>query len=308
MLSIVLITFLAGCTLNNDALTTPSPSHMQSDDSIPNITTIKSIASSDEIGLEWEFMGQMEIDGFFIYRSMPNESDFGYIATIDDKFATHFLDRNLEPETTYRYMVRPYIGDRIAAPKGFTVVTTQNSLEPVSFAIVFKNLDGKNKLLWRPHTDLRVGSYLIERGVGDSWSRLAELKGRLNAEYIDKNVDDEYQYRITAISKITKASEPLIFKEENLVLKKSKKVQIPTILGAKLVENRVAISWDEIVGAKSYLLTKESLDGKEEIELKENIYYDSKIKQGFHYAYKVQAIMEDESKTAFSKEYRVIIN
>lgn len=65
------------------------------------------------------------------------------------------------------------------------------------------NLPNRIKLIWRPHPDFRVDSYIIERTKGDDKEfKNCRSKNRLNAEYIDSDLkpNENSSYRIIAVS------------------------------------------------------------------------------------------------------------
>ena len=58
------------------------------------------------------------------------------------------------------------------------------------------------KLIWRPHPDIRVKIYRVERSVdGKKWTLIGTLNNRMMVEYLDKYVQSghRYKYRVTAI-------------------------------------------------------------------------------------------------------------
>ena len=61
-------------------------------------------------------------------------------------------------------------------------------------------MPNKIKVLWRPHPDLRVVSYILEKSAlsSNNWHEVARINGRLNVEYIDNDVNpgQSYRYRI----------------------------------------------------------------------------------------------------------------
>ena len=56
------------------------------------------------------------------------------------------------------------------------------------------------KLIWKPHTDKRVGYYRIEKynTLLNEWILLKTINERLQAEYVDTGLDNNtsYKYRI----------------------------------------------------------------------------------------------------------------
>lgn len=155
-----------------------------------------------EIGFEWTPTNDENVIGYYLYRSNPSQpgSQMQIVANIKDRYATHYVDSDLAPETTYAYQMRSYSANAISAEGTTVQATTRALMESVPFAQAITGLPTRVKLIWRPHPDTRVASYIIERTDAgkDSWKSIAEVKGRLNAEYIDAEVKDgrAYEYRI----------------------------------------------------------------------------------------------------------------
>ncbi|CZE49195.1 fibronectin type III domain-containing protein [Campylobacter geochelonis] len=196
---------MAGCVS-----TSPKPSSII-DASLPVVNSIKTISSTHSIGLEWQNPNDINVDGYYIWRSEQNQPA-QVVAQIKDRFSTHYVDLKLAPQTVYRYYMQTYSKTGVSN-KGITVsATTAKAIETVSFAKAIYGLPERVKLIWRPHADLRVGSYIIERKKADSssWSQIAEVKGRLNAEYIDKGVKsgERYDYRIAVKTLDGEVSKP----------------------------------------------------------------------------------------------------
>lgn len=155
-----------------------------------------------EVGFEWSPITDESVVGYYLYRSNPNDanSKMQIVANIKDRFATHYVDRNLAPETTYSYQMRSYSQNAISGSGTTVTATTRALLESVPFAQAITGLPSRVKIVWRPHPDTRVASYIIERSDAgkNNWSKITEVQGRLNAEYIDSDVKDgkAYEYRI----------------------------------------------------------------------------------------------------------------
>lgn len=183
--------FIAGCASHNVP--------MVKDSSLPVINDIRTVSSSKSIGLEWNNPKNLDVNGYYIYRSKLNEP-LNLVGTIKDRFSTHYLDDGLEPDTTYRYSIKTFGENGISADGVVVSAKTAKAIESVSFAQAIYGLPERVKLIWRPHANLKVGSYIIERRKDEksSWSKKAEVKGRLSAEYIDDSVKsgESYQYRI----------------------------------------------------------------------------------------------------------------
>lgn len=157
------------------------------------------------IAFEWEPLYNENIKGFYLYRSSDENPDFKLVGTIKDKFQTHYVDTKLEPGTKYRYMMKSFNEQGQISEDGKVIeVSTAPRLEAVPFVQAVTNLPNRIKLIWRPHPDFRVDSYIIERTKGDDkeFKKIAEVKNRLNAEYIDSDLkpNENSSYRIIAVS------------------------------------------------------------------------------------------------------------
>lgn len=170
------------------------------DENLPTVENIKTISATTSVGLEWPSYASNEaVTGFYLYRSTMDENEMKLVANIKDKYATHYVDDKLAPESTYKYMIKTYGKNGISQSGPVAVATTAKLLDSVPYAQAIYGLPERIKLIWRPHPDLRVSSYVIERstpGKGN-WSKRAEVKGRLSAEYIDEvGSNESYEYRI----------------------------------------------------------------------------------------------------------------
>ncbi len=185
------------------------------------------------------------IKGFYLYRLSDENPDFKLIGTIKDKFQTHYVDTNLKPGTRYRYMMKSFNEQGHVSEEGKIIeVNTKPKIEPISFVQAVTNLPNRIKLIWHPHSDFRVNSYIIERAKGDGeFKKIAEVKNRLSAEYIDVNLkpDESYNYRVFAVSFHGIKSEP------SQILSSTSKALPPQIehLSASVDEsNKIVLTWD----------------------------------------------------------------
>ncbi len=192
MLFLVLSIFIAGC-----ASTKGGPEIL--DENLPPIMAIRTVVSTSSVGLEWDDPKDPNVDGFYVYRAKLNEP-MKKIDTIQSRFSTHYLDSGLEPSTSYRYSMKSYSSSGMSRDGVVVTATTAKAIESVSFAQALYGLPEQVKLIWRPHANLKVDSYIIERSKAgaNSWSKIGEVKGRLSAEYIDTKVksNSSYDYRI----------------------------------------------------------------------------------------------------------------
>ncbi|MBK1972116.1 fibronectin type III domain-containing protein [Campylobacter sp. TTU_617] len=216
-------------------------------ESLPKIENLKSISEMSSIGFEWDPLYDQNIAGFYLYRASDSEPNFKIVATIKDKFQTHFVDTKLDPNTKYFYSLRSFNDQGHISEEGKVIeVYTMPRLEKIPFAEAITNLPNRIKLIWRPHPDLRVNSYIIERmkeGEGE-FKKIAEVKNRLNAEYIDDNLkpNENFTYRIFALSFDGVKSEP------SDILNSNSKALPPevTSLSASFDQvNKILLNWDK---------------------------------------------------------------
>lgn len=193
-----LIFLISGCQKN---LFTPKEPTI--DKNLPVVSEVKYISDMTEIAFEWTSVKSERVQGYYIYRSNPEAKDkqLKRIATIDDRYASHYVDDKLQPETVYYYTFSTFTKEdaESLASKKYSV-KTRPLIESVSFIKAISNLPNRVKLIWRPHPHERIAGYIVEKNEIKSlkWKKIKEVRGRLNAEYIDKDIKNSnvYRYRV----------------------------------------------------------------------------------------------------------------
>ncbi|NKQ40390.1 MAG: hypothetical protein HF962_02340 [Sulfurovum sp.] len=177
-----------------------------SDKTLPRITQVKHIVSKSSVGFEWSAIKDNRVKGIKVYRAIPqNTKDQRYtkIATISNRYATHFVDKKIVSNQNYLYTFTTYSLLKESLPGTVIKVQTHEALEPVSFIKVYNRAKGVIKVLWNPHPSPEISDYIIERKIsGGKWKYLARVRGRLMPEYIDKSaaIGYGYSYRVIARS------------------------------------------------------------------------------------------------------------
>jgi len=209
ILSVTLLLLLSGC---NGSSAKPA----KVDRSLPQVSINGSISDMTAIAFEWKPITDPRIEAIIVYRNDPESktpNKLSEIDAIENTHTTHYLDRKLTPDTIYYYSfaLRDTKKSVSLATKK-QMVKTRPRLPSVSFFTTSSPMARAVKLIWRPHTDLRVVSYRIEGRVNgqEKWKKVALIKGRLNAEYIHTGLKDNtrYEYRIKAITFDDFASQP----------------------------------------------------------------------------------------------------
>jgi len=199
-----LLLLLSGCSnLNN--LNTPVKPKIDETVEVVNNQTIKSISDITSIAFEWKKVEDPRVIGYNFYRANMHKDGriLKLVKTIDNRYATHYLDRDLQPNTKYVYQISSKAMNGVESKTTDAyVVQTAPRISAVSFLQALSDLPNRIKVAWRPHDDQRIAYYKIERfnTTLNEWRTLTTVKGRLQAEYIDDGLDNNeaFKYRITA--------------------------------------------------------------------------------------------------------------
>ena len=177
-----------------------------SDKTLPTINQVRYIVDKSSVGFEWNAIKDARVKGIKVYRAIPqNTADQRYtkIATIDDRYATHFVDTSVKPNQTYLYTFTTYGLLHESLPGSILKVSTRSAFKPVELIKVYMSDVGVVKVLWTPHQNPAISGYIIERKIhAGKWKYLAQVRGRLMPEFIDKSaaIGHEYSYRVVAKS------------------------------------------------------------------------------------------------------------
>ncbi len=239
----VLLLFVSGCT------TDPKPPKKPViDQTLPMLSDIKFISDITEVGFEWKPSRDERVAGYYIYRSNPDKQNgkLERVATIKDKYSSHYVDVNLKPATQYYYRFSSFSFDKRESVAGDTIsVKTMPLIESVVFLKAIRGLPNRVKLVWRPHTSPRVESYIVERNefTSTKWEKIGVVKGRLNAEYIDAGLKENrvYRYRVKV-----KTYDGLISKPSKIVEAGTKPLplKVKNLKATVDVPKKIILTWD----------------------------------------------------------------
>lgn len=167
---------------------------------------LKSKATTTSVGLEWDYKeaeAMKFVKGVYIYR-LENDgvnTKFIRIDEINGKYTTHYVDKNLKPNTKYKYAVSVFndLGEESKASNSIKV-ETGSKIQPVSYVFCKSNLPKSVKLMWRPHPNMQVKEYLIEKNVNNNWKLDKVITNRLSVEYIDTKLNhgETVRFRVKA--------------------------------------------------------------------------------------------------------------
>lgn len=302
LLSLALIPFLNACANFSQQ------NNLVVNENLPVIDELKHISDMSSVAFEWKSFYNEDIEGFYLYRGGANDSNLELIATIKDKYKTHFVDTRLEANTKYYYAMKSFNKEGHISREGVIVeVKTMNRPVSLPFVQAISGLPGKIKLIWRPHPDLRVSSYVIERSQNNAdFKHLAEVRNRLSAEYIDDNLNpnENFQYRIFA-----KTSDG-VYSESSEIINSSTKPLPPQVTNLSVSTNlpfRVRLTWDKVnFNDLAYykIYARSSLFPFSNIAKTQNTSYEDVLNEaGASREYKVTVVDKDGLESIMPSDY-----
>jgi len=151
------------------------------------------------------------------------------------------------------------------------------------------------KIVFRPHPNERVAGYYIERFNDKSgkWEQIADLKPRLRAEYIDKDLTDGkvYRYRVVA------------YTFDGLLAHPSKVIVTQTLQKPSMIINleattdlpkKIKLTWKPVKGAVEYKIYSSSVNFNGAFTYlattKNTVFVDNINKDGYTKYYKVTSV------------------
>ena len=299
-----LILLFSGCTNVVDNLYPASAPKVDNSIEIVNYNSIKSIPDMANVGFEWEKVNDPRVIGYNFYRTELDKgsSELKLVKVIDNKYATHYVDRGLEPKTKYAYQISSRVEGGIESrTTDAYVVQTLPRIVPIEFVQAISDMPNSVKLVWKPHQDKRVGYYRIEKynTLINEWILLKTLNDRLQVEYVDDNLDNNtsYKYRIKAFSFDDVEAAP-----SKTVIGKTKALPSnPVNIRISNSEPRkIAISWgaspsDDVVKYEIHRSTFSAFGYTKIKEVSANTfeYIDSTENSGKTYYYKIIAVDKD---------------
>ena len=272
------------------------------DSTLPTPSLNGFIADITSIAFEWKPLEDPRVSGYYVYRNTPGAEDqkLQRIATIDSRFATHFVDTDLKPGSEYQYRFSAITANGTESVASETMlVATQPMIAPVSFFQAVGNMPRSAKLLWRPHPNGKINGYTIERqdATDQKWNVIATITGRLNAEYIDRDLKDAqvYHYRIKAVTFDKLSTEA---SEESKVITKPLPPEIRNITSTNDLPRAIALKWDPstISDLSHYNIYRSSTPNGSfdyHVKLETTTFTDNITEDGKFYFYKITAVDKD---------------
>ncbi|RZV18996.1 fibronectin type III domain-containing protein [Aliarcobacter butzleri] len=309
ILLIALVLLFSACSDIFDSITSPSTPKINNTVPTVNYSSIKSISDITSIGFEWQRVDDPRVVGYNFYRTdlQSGEKTLKLIRSIDSRYATHYVDRELEPKTKYAYQISSRLNDGSeSVTTDAYVAETLPRIVPVNGAQAISNLPKKIKLLWQPHPDQRIQYYRVEKynTTLNEWIYLATVNQRLSAEYLDTGLENNttYQYRIKAFTFEDVESAPT----KTLSAKTKPAPKSPTnVKASNNIPKKIFLTWSpsqnqDIIGYDIYRSSYSSFGFSKVTNVNSTTteYTDSVDDDGRTYYYRIIAVDKDNLESA----------
>jgi len=296
----VLLLILSGC----GGLSPKPKGEVTLDSTLPVITLTQRgiITDMNSVAFEWKSIKDARVEGIYVYKRSPedeNQQELQYYDTIENRFKTHYVDNNVKPDTRYTYAFKAFSKDAEAKQSKSYDLNTLPVLQSVAWIHSISGMPRSAKILWRPHINERVASYIVERRALEDkeWEVLATLQGRLNAEYIDEDLLDNhvYFYRIKV-----KTFDDIISTPSEIVKAVTKPLPkgVQHLKDTKNLPKEITISWMDTTQKDFYryhLYRSDEVDGSYTLiaKLFNNHFTDTIDEDGKAYFYRVSVVDKD---------------
>ena len=274
------------------------------DDTLPVIQLTKNgtIVDINAIALEWASFDDPRVKGVYIYRVALDEKKIPkdeYYDTVDNRFSTHYLDTEINPDSKYNYYFKTFSTKAESRKSKTTLIKSLPLMESTTWIHSIQGMPRSAKIIWRPHTNEKVEKYIVQRRTlkAEHWDNIATVKGRLNAEHIDKKLKDKftYIYRVRAVTYDNLTSKP---SAEVKVITKALPKELTRIEATTTLSRKIEIKWEksETKDFAQYRLYRASkVDGKYKLiaYLIKNSYVDIIEKDAQQYFYRVSVVDKD---------------
>jgi uncharacterized protein len=298
----VLVLLISGCATKG--LLEPEKPKIDDTLEVVDSASIRSIADINSIAFEWRKVDDPRVIGYHFYRAnlQKDGTKLKLIDTVENRYTTHYVDKDIEPNTKYIYKISSATdGDVESKTTNDYIVTSLPLMEGVSFIQAISNLPRQIKIIWRPHPSERIKSYIIQRKTPETseWEDLDTVDGRLQAEYIDTDLDDNVIYHYRIIAKTYDGLETL---PSALVKAQTKPLPagILTLNATKDLPRKIALSWQasETSDVVQYNIYRSSsadsgFDKIKTVSTQTLSYEDFVNEDGKVYFYKIGAVDKD---------------
>ncbi len=236
---------ISGCSIKG--LNTATEPRIDPSLEVINNESIRTISGINSIAFEWRKVDDINAIGYNFYRAKLNDEKIKlrHIKLLKNRYSSHYLDNDLQPNTSYVYsMTTANAKDyESKSTKSFEVKTLDVPVA-IPFIQAISNLPRQIKILWRPHPNESIEYYKVFRKQPNEsdWEKLKTLDGRLQAEYIDEDLDDNivYLYKVIAYT-----FEDIASKESQIVQAQTKPLPqgINNLTASQNLPKKIVLTW-----------------------------------------------------------------
>lgn len=303
----VSLLIFSGCTA-----TTPTPKKEAVVDStlpIVELTQNGIFVDTNAVAFEWKSIKDPRVKGLYIYKQVADKQSVEqeHYDTVEGRFTTHYLDKKIKPDTQYLYYFKTFSQEAESPQSKITTINSLPVLKSVSWIHSIADMPRSAKIIWRPHTNQKVKSYIVERKTleDNKWVKLSVIEGRLNAEFIDLDLKDNYvyKYRIRVLTYDNIVSTP---SEIVRVVTKALPDSIINIVASIDLPKAIQLDWAKAEYkdfSRYYVYKSEDLDGSYELiaKLHNNTFKDEVGEDGKHHFYRVSSVDKDGLESEHEK-------
>lgn len=244
------------------------------DRSLSTVKGLQTKSNMSQVALQWTPKTEENIAGYRIYRG-DSRGNYKLIATLTDKYSSHYVDRNINDYIDYSVSVYTEDG-RESKARSIKKRAKRLRLTKPEIIEVSNDYPDRVKIIWKLKEKRKgkvklgeaeklkeynfIKSYIVQRKGKNTtqWVNIATLSSGLSAEYIDKDVraGEIYYYRVRS-----QALDGTISIPSNAVKGSSKKLPrtIPWIKATDNLARVIQITWESRNNISHYNLYSSSL-------------------------------------------------
>jgi hypothetical protein len=254
------------------------------------------------LAFEWQSIGDKRVDGLYVYKMSAKDvtaTEPTFYKTLPSRFQTHFVDNEVEPDTQYTYRFKTFSDSAEGVMSKEVVVNSLPVLGSVSWIHSIPGMPRSAKIIWRPHTNQKVKSYIIERNTLEDteWKEYAVVEGRLSAEFLDRDLKDKYTYkyrlRVLTFDGIISSPSEIV-----TVVTKALPQEVTNITATRNLPKKIEVRWDKSEAkdfARYYVYRSTNTSSGYELvaKLYNNIFVDEINEDAKQYFYRVSVVDSD---------------
>lgn len=275
------------------------------DPTLPEIILTKNGIQSTmkSVALEWKAINDKRVRGIYVYKKTDDSNDNdkkNFLDTIDNRFSTHYLDDDVEPDTKYIYYFKTYSDEAESLKSREYNTKTREIFNSVSWIYAKSDMPRSAKIIWRPHNSKAVDTYIIQRKTleDEEFKDIDKVYGRLNIEYIDTDLKDKhtYIYQVRAVTFDKIISKP---SDEVTISTKALPIEVTNITATTNIAKKIKLKWDK-TSSPDFLYyniyRSQDADGGYKLlaQVNDNSYIDNIEKDGEKYFYRISVVDMDK--------------